>query len=174
MVSDMSSKGIAIRMFKGHVSFTIEVLRLLSQGKSLESLPWSRAQIRRKLKDLEKEGLIKEKSGHVVLTRRGRDVLSEERIWALTIPSQKKWDHRWRMVLYDIPVAKNFRRHVFRAKLREMGLVLYQNSVWVYPYPVEEIVSVIADFYGLRDYVLFAVAERLHGEGELRKVFGLS
>lgn len=160
-------------MFKGQVSLTVQVLKLLAHGKSLESLPINRIQVRRKLLDMVKEGFVAERGDTYMLTKRGRDLLSEERIWALTIPKQKKWDQRWRMVLYDIPAYKRHRRHAFREKLREMGLVMYQQSVWVYPYPLEEVVSVIGDFYGLKSCVLFAVAERLHGEAALKRTFGL-
>lgn len=170
----MSSKGVAIRMFRGQVSLTLQVLKLLGQGKSLESLPLTRVQVRRKLADMQKEGFVKEeKEGRYSVTYRGRSLLSEEKVWALEIPKQKKWDHRWCMVLYDIPAAKRKTRHVFREKLREMGLKLYQNSVWVYPYPLEEVVSVIADFYGLKGCVMFAVAERINGEKKLRQEFEL-
>ncbi len=161
-------------MFKGQVSSTLKLLQLLKQGKSLESMAFTRVQIRRKLADMQREGFVREeKDGRYKITKRGRDLLSEEKIWAFEIPRQKKWDYRWRMVLYDIPAAKRKTRHIFREKLREMGLMLYQNSVWVHPYPLEEIVAVIADFYGLKDCVMFAVAERINGEKRLRQEFGL-
>src|SRR3989338_8914919 len=127
----------------------------------------------RKLREMAGAGLlIKTSKGHFI-GKKGKKLLNEEEVWALTIPKQEKWDSRWRMVLYDVPVRKRRQRNALRMRLQEMGLVMYQASVWVYPYPLEKPVRAIAEFYGISDCVLFAIAERLNGEKHLQTHFDL-
>jgi phenylacetic acid degradation operon negative regulatory protein len=59
----------------------------------------------------------------------GRD---PERYWA------RDWDGRWRMVLFDVPVACSSYRRRLRRYLRVRGFGCLQGSVWVTPDPLEE------------------------------------
>lgn len=162
----MSSKSVA-----GHM--TLEILYLIAGRESPYVSSYSRTPVTRKLGYLHRRGYVTGKGETYSLTQQGRDLLTEEIIWSLKIPTPQKWDKKWRMVLFDIPVKKLKQRNAFRARLKELGLVLYQHSVWVYPYPLEETVRSISDFYRISDCVLFAVAEQLNGEKKLRKQFGL-
>lgn len=150
---------------------TLLLLRLLSDNQPIPE-DWfdSPRQRARKIKEMKRLGYISENES---VDKAGRYLLNEEKIWVLTIPRPARWDGKWRMVLFDIPAKKARSRHSFRARLKELGLVLYQNSVWVYPYPLEEVVREISDFYKISDCVLFAVAEKLNGAQHLAQRFGL-
>lgn len=69
------------------------------------------------------------------LTERGRlHVLGgrdPEREW------NRKWDGRWRMVLFDIDEEHSTRRDKLRRYLRARGFGYLQHSVWVSPHPLE-------------------------------------
>ncbi|HVV39065.1 MAG TPA: CRISPR-associated endonuclease Cas2 [Candidatus Paceibacterota bacterium] len=119
-------------------------------------------------------GYIKGGKGTYRLTTKGRHILNEENVWSLTIPTPPSWDKKWRIVLFDIPKDKRKRRDAFRLRIKELGLVLYQNSVWVYPYPLEETVRAIATFYHLSGCVSFITAEHISGEKKLRSYFNLT
>jgi len=118
-------------------------------------------------------GYLSGTSGRYQVTAKGRNTVSEAKIWELTIPTPKAWDGQWHLVLFDIPNDKRKRRDIFRARLKELGLILYQNSVWIYPYPLEETVRQVADFYRLSPCISFVVAEKVSGEKQLRKHFKL-
>jgi len=152
---------------------TLDILYLIAGKESPYAKDFSRTQVTRKLRYLDDRGYISTTDGSYALTKQGRDVLTEEKIWSLKISVPKKWDKKWRMVLFDIPAKKSKQRNAFRARLKELGLVLYQHSVWIYPYPLEETVRSISDFYLISNCVLFAVAEELNGEKKLTKQFGL-
>jgi len=127
----------------------------------------------RRLHYLQEKGYAVRKGSSLVLTSQGKQLLSEREIWELTIPKPKTWDKKWRLVLFDIPKDKRKRRDIFRLRLKELGLVLYQDSVWVHPYPLFTPVKRSADFYSLSKCVSFAIAEKLTGEEQLRKHFKL-
>jgi len=118
-------------------------------------------------------GYLSDTSGCYQVTPKGKNTISEANIWKLTISTPKVWDGQWHLVLFDIPNDKRKRRDIFRARLKELGLILYQNSVWIYPYPLEETVQKVADFYRLSPCISFVVAEKVTGEKQLRKHFKL-
>ena len=127
----------------------------------------------RKLYYLRRNGYITREPEGYTLSLKGVRTLSEEAVWGLTIPTPARWDGRWRLVLFDIPNDKRKRRDAFRSRLKEMGLVLYQQSVWVYPYPLEDTVRSVAAFYKLAGCISFITAEKVTGDAALRRHFKL-
>jgi DNA-binding transcriptional regulator PaaX len=164
----MTSKSPAARM-------TTELLTIIAGNENpYEKGGYSRMRTTRKLRDMYRDGYL-HKAKHIYrLAPRGIQVLREEKMWELKIPTPNKWDGKWHMVLFDIPVTRGKQRNAFRARLKDLGLVLYQQSVWVYPYPLEKIVRQISDFYKLSNHVLFVVAEELNAENKLKNKFGLN
>lgn len=45
----------------------------------------------------------------------------------------REWDGRWRIVLFDVPMAQNTHRERLRRYLRDKGYGCLQNSVWITP-----------------------------------------
>lgn len=155
----------------GGRELTLFLLKLLVRhGPIPEEIFDTAKQKSRKLWEMRRLEYLSENN---IVIRDGLYLLSEEKIWSLTIPRPKQWDGKWRMVLFDIPAKKAKQRNSFRARLKELGLILYQNSVWVYPYPLEKTIRMISDFYMISDCVLFAVAEKLNNGENLARRFGL-
>lgn len=53
----------------------------------------------------------------------------------------EKWDGRYRIVMYDIPELNRKQRDALRRILKLFKLGLLSSSVWVSPYPIEDLVS---------------------------------
>jgi len=51
---------------------------------------------------------------------------------------KRKWDGRWRLVLFDVPESRRAVRDKLRRYLHMRGFGYLQNSVWVTPDPVSE------------------------------------
>jgi DNA-binding transcriptional regulator PaaX len=160
----MSSKRVAAQ---GSKELLLAILQLI-----LDKSDMDRA-LSKKLRYMRYQGYIAKTGSRYSLTIKGEKILDEGRIWQLRIPTPKKWDGRWRLVAFDIPVDKRKRRDIFRTRLKELGLTLYQNSVWVYPYPLENVVGQISNFYKLSACVSFIVAEEITGEASLMKRYKL-
>lgn len=47
---------------------------------------------------------------------------------------KKKWDGKWRMVLFDIAELNRKKRDMLRAKLKELGFGMFQESVYISPH----------------------------------------
>lgn len=87
---------------------------------------------------------------------------------------QKIWDHKWRVVLFDIPQEISGSRRKFRGKLLSIGFRPIQKSVFVFPYPCEEEVSMFARSLNVNDYVDMMITESPgFKEKELLKLFEL-
>jgi len=83
------------------------------------------------------------------------------------------WDHKWRIVAFDIPERYVSLRDKVRSILKRAGFIRLQNSVWVFPHECEELVAFIKEESRLRRYVLYGVLERIEDEGKLKKLFRL-
>lgn len=58
---------------------------------------------------------------------------------------RRRWDGRWRMVLFDVPEARRGTRNKLRLFLQDRGFGYLQNSVWITPDPVAEQRTLLAD-----------------------------
>jgi CRISPR-associated endonuclease Cas2 len=85
----------------------------------------------------------------------------------------KKWDKKWRVLIFDIPESRKSDRDKIRNSLLSIGFSKLQNSVWVYPYDCENIISLLKADTEIGDRVLYIIAEAIENEDELKKHFNL-
>lgn len=102
---------------------------------------------------LKKQGALSvEKRGHnysISLTEQGRKKAGWLQIDLLKISKPKKWDQKWRFLLFDIEQEERWRRDVLRSFLVRLGFVLFQKSVWVHPYDCRAELELLREFIGL-------------------------
>ena len=88
--------------------------------------------------------------------------------------SDKPWDGLWRIVIFDIAQLKNLQRNAFRGKLKELGFVSLQKSVWVHPYSCHDEIVLLREFFGLsQKEVRLITADDIENDDFLRKIFNL-
>ncbi len=127
---------------------------------------------------LKKAGLIEvEQDGHdihVHLTKEGEWRTGKFEFNELEVVKPKKWDRKWRVVIFDIPHEHRLKRDVFRRKLKELGFYSLQKSVWVHPYECSKEIKFLREFLDLSESDIRTVlAERIEGELELKKSYSL-
>ena len=117
------------------------------------------------------------RSGHDIeirLTREGKERVGKYQIDDLFIPRPRKWDHRWRIVTFDIPIKSSFVRNVFRRKLKELGFYSLQKSVWIHPFECQEEITLLRDFLGVDTKQIRVIeAVRIEDDRFLRDAFQL-
>ena len=84
-----------------------------------------------------------------------------------------RWDKKWRIVIFDVWERRRDVRDRLRGLLESNGFVKIQNSVWVYPYPCEELFAFLRADLRLGLGMLYIVAEEIENDQRLRKHFGL-
>ena len=125
---------------------------------------------------MERSGLVsvEERDGveYIHLTRSGRIRFDEERIWELSLSTPRRWDHKWRIVMFDFP-SHCKERHAFRSKLENFGFRPYQRSVFIYPHECAEEVRTVARWYGVEPHIRYIVATEIHDMRRFAEEFGL-
>jgi len=115
---------------------------------------------------------IKSRQVYINLTEKGKKMAGWLQIDALRIQKPRKWDRRWRIVIFDIAQLKKMHREAFRGKLKTLGFYLLQKSVWVCPFNCKDEIELLRSFFGLNESELrFIVAEDVGSSEELRKFF---
>ena len=99
-----------------------------------------------------------------IITPKGENKLREILIDEVVIKNSKKWDGKWRLVMYDLPI---------RLKLKDLGFFQFQKSAWIYPYPCEGEILFVADFYGVRKHIEILEVSKVLDETKLKVHFGL-
>ena len=99
-----------------------------------------------------KRGFIEwRREGHdvvIALTREGKKMAGKYQIDELALQRPRKWDKKWRIVVFDIPNSSTFTRNVFRRKLKELGFYPLQKSIWVHPFRCDEEIGLLREFLG--------------------------
>jgi DNA-binding transcriptional regulator PaaX len=85
----------------------------------------------------------------------------------------KRWDGKWRMLIFDIPEKRKQIRQQLRITLRSIGFERLQDSVWVYPYDCEDLIILIKADFEIGNDVLYVIADVIEHDKELRLHFGL-
>lgn len=88
-----------------------------------------KASLSQALKRLREGGLIELVSDEKLayrLTDKGRD----KAILASLKFSEKEWDGKWRLVIFDVPEKRRAVRDLLRSKLKQWDFVILQQSVW--------------------------------------------
>ena len=109
----------------------------------------------------------------IELTTAGRTVMQHYALRALRPIKQRMWDHKWRLVMFDIPNHMKAARDGFAATLKRLGFIHYQKSVFMCPYPCEEELDVVAEYYGVVGHIEIVTAERITHAESFIKSFGM-
>ncbi len=109
----------------------------------------------------------------IILSSEGRKLSKKFNLETLKIKEQKNWDGKWRIVMFDVPEKIKKVRDALRFHFKKIGLVEYQKSVFISPYPCEKEIKFIAEFYKASPSVRFIVADAISDEKKFMKEFDL-
>jgi DNA-binding transcriptional regulator PaaX len=117
--------------------------------------------------------LKKNKEGFLCLTEKGEEKLYSYRLSDYTLLIPKIWDKKWRVLIFDIPEYRKTLRDRIRRELMLVGFIRVQDSVWIFPYDCEELVTLLkADFKVGKD-LLYMVVNKIENDDHFRKAFNL-
>ena len=112
---------------------------------------------------------------YIKITENGKKLIKNFDYDDIKLPKSKKWDKKWRMVIFDIPEKKNKERRALSTKLKDLGFYPLQESVFIYPYDCQDEIDFVCGFLDIDRYVNYCVVDTLDkNEGDLRKFFDLS
>ncbi|MFA6515318.1 MAG: hypothetical protein WCT42_03585 [Candidatus Paceibacterota bacterium] len=151
----------------------IQIVKMFNKGKK-----YNNKQISDTITNLKNGRYIEyvsEKNGKIKIriTNKGKSKLHTFMIDMVKINKPNKWDRKWRMVMFDLPIRFSKARNSLRFKLKQLGFIQFQKSVWIYPYPCMEEILFVADYYKVGKYVEILEISSLNNDSKLRKRFNL-
>lgn len=123
---------------------------------------------------LVKRGLLKFENGYYQMSKEGEKVLRRWELSEYQLHKPKKWDEKWRMIIFDIPEKKKKVRKQISTLFAQAGLYRLQDSVWVYPYDCEDIIGLMKTDFGVGKDLLYIIADEIENDRHLRSYFGLT
>ncbi len=122
---------------------------------------------------LSRKGLVKFENGFYSATSLGEKLLSDWQMSNYRIKKPRKWDKKWRVIIFDIPEKKKKERDQVREILSTAGFERLQNSVWVYPYDCEDVIGLMKIELGIGKYLLYMIVDQIENDRFLRMDFDL-
>ena len=120
--------------------------------------------------------IIVEHAGHdkyVRLTALGKRELAKMVARSPDPRVHRRWDKRWRMVIYDIKEQRKLIRMRLQEYLSTFGFYKLQQSVWIYPYDCEALLVLLKADFSVGQEVLYVVVEKIENDQRLKNHFGL-
>ena len=114
---------------------------------------------------------IEGKEKYLELTPKGLARLRKYTIDQIEIERPKVWDRQWRIVIFDIPDRKRVFRDILRRKLERLCFILLQESVFIFPFECKREIDYICDYYLIKPYLKYIVADILEGDQDLIEEF---
>lgn len=120
------------------------------------------------------KGLLKYNGKFYESTSQGKRLLCQWQFADFRLQKPRRWDKKWRVVIFDIPEKKKSIRERIRHLFKQAGLRCLQDSVWVYPYDCEDILTLLKTDLGVGKNILYLIVDELENDKWLREEFDLT
>lgn len=145
----------------------------------LKSLGYDPGRRQREIIKRSRERLVKGKSlvyenGFLRITKKGKETLRTFILNDWKVEKPKKWDGRWRMLIFDIPEKRRSIRTNIRRTLVHIGFIKVQQSVWVYPYDCEDLITLLKANFKIGKDLLYVIVDSIENDKHIREAFGLA
>ncbi|KKR44164.1 MAG: Transcriptional regulator, PaaX family [Candidatus Moranbacteria bacterium GW2011_GWC1_45_18] len=126
----------------------------------------SRNSLQVEVKRLIDQGIVGKKNSKLGLTKEGRSIISG--LVAKRKILDKKWDGKYRLVIFDIPEIKKASRRWLREELYLLQYIQLQKSVFIGKYPLSQ--NIIRDIKKSRlsDFVNYLLVDKIYDERKLK------
>lgn len=91
----------------------------------------------------------------------------------MKLNQSKKWDNKWRVVIYDISKKKKNSQEAFRRMLKQLQILKLQNSVYLTPFPCEDEINYLREYYNIGKEVILLTVDHIEDEEAYKKYFKL-
>lgn len=105
------------------------------------------------------------------LTKKGERELEKGKL--IVESGKKRWDGKWRIVVFDIFEKRRRTRDQLRFELQELGFKKMQNSVWITPNDCGDYIYLLKSDLRLNQDVVFFEVVKLENEKYWRLKFNL-
>ncbi len=146
-----------------------ELIKIGSYSNNLSPSPT----IWKNIYKLKHSSYFKNVNGKLYLTKKGRLEIIKKLI--KNKKEKEKWDGKWRAIIFDIPELKRNERSFLRKELRMMGFQEMQQSIWVFPFNIEQEIFALLKLWK-KDFagdIRFLRIEKVEDDKDIKKIFNL-
>jgi DNA-binding transcriptional regulator PaaX len=122
----------------------------------------------RSVKNLIESGCIEmlqsDNQSYLKITKKGKNKLNCIKLSGEEALVSNAWDGFWRIVILDIPENRKPEREALRYLLKKANFVCVKNTVWISPYPYENLFTNIKKDLGLGTELMIVVTNKLDSE----------
>ena len=120
-----------------------------------------------------------DKGVRVELTKTGKEKATHYRLQSTLLDKLKQrnkvWDKKWRIVIFDIKSDRREKRDALRRMLKRSGFEQLQKSAWIFPFDCRQEVSLIKDYFDIKDIECrLVVASDIGDDITFKKKFKIS
>lgn len=109
----------------------------------------------------------------VRLTEKGEQKLRMLENYGFKFEKPRKWDGKWRILIFDIKINRNNTRDKLRRTLKAIGFIQLQKSVWVFPYDCEDLILLLKADFKIGKDVLYMIVDMIENDSGIKKLFNL-
>ena len=122
---------------------------------------------------LVKTGLLAYEGKFIRLTAKGEAKLCQLERHDYKLARPKRWDKKWRILIFDIPERRRALRARIRRTIVSVGFMRLQKSVWVYPYDCEDFVNLIKADLKIGKDLLYLIVDSIENDKFIKEYFQL-
>ena len=149
----------------------ISINELVNKIKNNEDNNKENYAITRCLKGLKDTGLIEKISSgqneYARLTDEGKKKVNCIKLNCDEVLVPTTWDGFWRIIILDIPEERKSEREALRYLLKKANFVCVKNTVWISPFPYENLFTNIKKDLDLATELMIIVTDKLDPETNL-------
>jgi CRISPR-associated endonuclease Cas2 len=123
---------------------------------------------------LRRRGLVEVESKNgkkfIKLTQKGQ---LEALLAKAKMPQRRKWDGKWRIIIFDIPEKAKIQRNQFRRLLKTNNFMKLQGSVYISPLALNKEAIGYLKQTKLIDFIRIIKVEEIDDDSDLKKKFKL-
>ncbi|PIR82679.1 CRISPR-associated endonuclease Cas2 [Candidatus Kaiserbacteria bacterium CG10_big_fil_rev_8_21_14_0_10_59_10] len=157
-------------LFVGYLLSAGSIRRMYKVARDNAAYRYRRKQAMERLLE---DNFVRRAGKRLSITSDGRNALGDIVRETHALLRTKRWDGKWRIVIFDIPERYRELRDKVRYALKKAGFAQLQQSVWIFPHECKELIQLIQKESQLSKYILYGVMERVEGERTFRKLFKL-
>jgi len=136
-------------------------------GRSMKKYEGS---LSRAIWELKKRGYLEEVE---IKGERQLKITSKGRLRLIKKKILKNWDGYWRIIAFDIEERRRETRDVLRSKLRFLGCMPIQKSVWITPNDISADLEELFDILDIEENVDYFLSKALTNEDRYLEIFNI-
>lgn len=136
---------------------------------------YSKPDLTKNVSYLKRSKYFKYKNDKLYLTQKGREKIIKLIIEKRNKGKVKKWDGKWRGIIFDIPELNRRDRDFLRRELHHLDFRELQKSVWISPHNFEKELKTLLKLWKI-DFsgdIRFILVDKIENDSDLKQEFNL-